>query len=140
MKRDLTDSSRPARDAGGRLPALRLALAGMLLLLCFHARAQGSLQYNRVLLVSASQTVPAGRVWKVESIGCNQETEQNIGISGPRIVVNGTNIFLTDRVGMPTSSNAFFPSMLPMWLPAGATLAAGTGVQWVSVLEFLVSP
>ncbi len=102
--------------------------------------AQGELAYNQVLLVTTSQTVPTGRVWKVESILSNQDQVQNINVSGARILVNGTSIYLTERVGTPTSSNAFFPSMLPMWLPSGATLAASTGVQYISVIEFIVTP
>jgi hypothetical protein len=30
-------------------------------------------------------------------------------------------------------------SLLPMWLPAGTSLAAGTGIQAVSVIEFIVN-
>ena len=104
------------------------------------ANGQGDLQYNRVLLVSSPQTVPPGCVWKVESVGQSSGDVQNVNISGMRIVVNGNDIFLTDRSGTPTSNNAFFPSMMPMWLPAGTTLAAGTGASWISVIEFIIEP
>lgn len=111
-----------------------------LLLSGVNAIAQGNLQYNRVLLVTTVQTVPSGRVWKVESIGSSNGDMLSASSNGPRITVNGTNIFLVNYSNMATSSNTFFPSMLPMWLPANTTLAAGTGTGWVSVVEFLIVP
>jgi hypothetical protein len=32
------------------------------------AYAQGNLQFNQVKLVTALETVPAGKVWKIESV------------------------------------------------------------------------
>jgi len=38
----------------------------LLTYVCF--AAQGNLQFNQVKLVSALETVPAGKVWKIESV------------------------------------------------------------------------
>ena len=34
--------------------------------------SQGNLQFNQVKLVSAEETVPAGKVWKVENVIVSQ--------------------------------------------------------------------
>jgi len=101
---------------------------------------KGQLQYNGVKLISSSQTVPVGKVWKVESILPNQFEVQNIGVSGARILVNGGSIYLVDRSGIPTSNNTFLPSMMPLWLPENTTLAPSSGVLYISVIEFNVVP
>lgn len=44
------------------------SVAVIFLLLCNFAFSQGSLQFNQVLVLSGLQTVPAGKVWKIESI------------------------------------------------------------------------
>jgi hypothetical protein len=43
-------------------------LSLFILFLSFSTKAQGNLQFNRVIILSSLQTVPAGKVWKIESM------------------------------------------------------------------------
>ena len=89
-----------------------------------------TLQFSQVLLVSTTQTVPANKVWKVESVmPINQTSIYH------QIVVNSNTII----VGTTNYSGSWF-NAFPMWLPAGTTLAAGSTVFRVSVIEFTVVP
>ena len=102
-----------------------------LLGLAFPGRIQAqTLQFSRVLLVSSVQTVPANKVWKVESVmPINQTSIYH------QIVVNSTTII----VGTTNYSGSWF-NAFPMWLPSGTTLAAGSTVFQISVIEFTVVP
>jgi hypothetical protein len=40
----------------------------LLLAVCIQLKAQGNLQFNRVIILSSQQTVPTGKVWKIESM------------------------------------------------------------------------
>ena len=88
-----------------------------------------TLQFSQVLLVSTTQTVPANKVWKVEGV-----MPVFNGTAINQISINSTNIVVS-AVGYTLSGNAF-----PLWLPAGTTLAAGSNVFRVSVIEFTVVP
>jgi hypothetical protein len=136
---------------------------------CF---AQGNLQLNQVKLVTTVETVPVGKVWKIESALTGEERYPTSGTtlaSNSRfILVNGTSIcvheehvattgvgfngccgggFWMSNVGMAVNSTTPVlvqvtaqPTKLPLWLPAGTTLAAGTKVSAISVLEFNIIP
>lgn len=142
------------------------------LFMCLSLRAQGNLQFNQVKLVTALETVPAGKVWKVESALSGEERYPTSGTNLPSnsrfIQVNGAAIcvheehvattgvgfngccgggFWMNNVGMSVNSTtpvlvqvSAQPTKLPLWLPSGATLAAGTKVSSISVLEFNVIP
>jgi len=55
--------------------------------------AQGSLQFNQVKLVSSEETVPAGKVWKVESV---MSSAPRKSFSPYFIIVNSTNIYFSN--------------------------------------------
>jgi len=117
--------------------------------------AQGSLQFNQVKLVTTQQTVPANKVWKVESViysvgvddtpfiysgsqSCLGYSRRNYSIS-----IDGT---LT-KVGNLASGYAnsgndwyFMTTSLPVWLPAGSTLSGGPCNNKISVIEFNIVP
>ena len=116
--------------------------------------AQGNLQFNQVKLVTTLETVPAGKVWKVESViyniastatgyqtgagGCNSTSYEStaIEVAGvPTKVGQGT---------QPASySNLVYThsyTILPLWLPAGTSLSGGTCVNKISVIEFNIIP
>ena len=111
--------------------------------------AQGNLQFNQVKLITTVQTVPVGKVWKVESCGYNGGAPfliTNFVASGTTCsvignmsyIVNGTNNYLfnyENGLSMGTSSG-ITASPFPLWLPAGTTLAAGTNMSFLSVMEF----
>ncbi len=116
--------------------------------------AQGNLQFNQVKLVTTAQTVPAGKVWKIESVIYNIPEDQssyqlNTGgcsITNYRstsIVVDGT----PTKVGQGTTTAAYSNlaythsyTPLPIWLPEGTTLSGGTCLNKVSVIEFNIVP
>ena len=123
------------------------------------------LGFSQVLLVgSIQQSVPAGKVWKIESVmpsasfprdaATNYYTLPNPGITHDYIiVVNGNNVFLGQVVSSTTTgytggSSAYAQSytsvnaaLFPIWLPPGTTLAAGNNIRYISVVEFnLISP
>jgi hypothetical protein len=108
---------------------------------------QGTLQFNRVLLVEQSDlTVPAGKVWKVESYtpsstyGLHSGTPQNhlILINSQSRIVGMSAGFNVNYSGGTHGSGQF--SSFPMWLPAGTILRASTNVSQLSVIEFNVIP
>ncbi len=109
--------------------------------------SQGTLQFNRVLLVEQSdQTVPAGKVWKVESYtasstyGLHSGTPQNhvILVNNQSRIVGMSAGFNTNYSGGTHGSGQF--SSFPMWLPAGTVLRASSNVSQLSVIEFNVIP
>ncbi len=127
----------------------------LLLLITISSFSQGNLQFNQVKLVSTQETVPTGKVWKVESASYNGGAPfanaltsysyvlgGNRGFEGiMRFAVNGNNIVIAsnfehDSGGFSSVQNTVFP----MWLPSGTTLAAGTNVRYLSVIEFNVLP
>ena len=116
--------------------------------------AQGNLQFNQVKLVTALETVPAGKVWKVESviynIPQNATTYQTgSGACGPNyyensaIVVDGTPTKVgqgTTALGYSSGNYTHSYTVLPIWLPAGATLSGGTCLNKISIIEFNIVP
>jgi hypothetical protein len=122
------------------------------LIVSFISYGQFNLQLNQVLLVSNSlQTVPLGKVWKVESF-------MQAGIAAPDMIETGGTCSLSDRHhpmivngqsyylinGSPGhgSSGVFLAvsNMLPMWLPAGATLRTACAKDVISVIEYNLVP
>jgi hypothetical protein len=118
----------------------------------FLSYGQFNLQLNQVLLVSNTlQTVPVGKVWKVESF-------MQAGIAAPDMIETGGTCALSDRHhpmivngqsyylinGSPGhgSSGVFLAvsNILPMWLPAGATLKTACAKDVISVIEYNLVP
>ena len=118
----------------------------------FLSYGQFNLQLNQVLLVNNSiQTVPVGKVWKVESY-------MQAGIAAPDMIETGGTCALIDRHhpmivngqsyylinGSPGhgSSGTFLAAsnILPMWLPAGATLRTACSKDVISVIEYNLVP
>ncbi len=122
--------------------------------------SQGNLQFNQVKLVSIVETVPAGKVWKVESatyaggsifcvgggpsggtVYCSQSSNalQNYSVIGVMTyTINGQANYISDIVYSNSISTQLTP--FPFWLPAGSTLAASTNMRYLSVLEFTIVP
>ena len=95
------------------------------------ARAQ-NLQFSQALLFNGTtvQTVPAGKVWKVEQ----QAQSYTNGGSGAysSLIVNGINWFHNGTSGS-------FPSGA-LWLPAGTTVAGWSQYTNYNVIEFTIVP
>jgi len=133
------------------------------------AFAQNNLQFNQVKLVTTSETVPAGKVWKVESVlspevryPSNNSSDfpsnsRVIAVNGGNVAihevfVNGVGLGFNSCCGIGTwmtntgdavnntqreiVSIARENTRLPLWLPSATTLAAGTNVSSISVIEF----
>ena len=142
---------------------MKTPLLLLFLIIYYQNVAQGNLQFSQVKLVSATETVPAGKVWKLQNflpnvslftdITRNQQNPTSGGIRNFIILVNGISIYLqttvTREVGRSDSywsqdgyATAASSSILnePIWLSSGTTLAASTNLQFVSVIEFNVIP
>jgi hypothetical protein len=105
------------------------------------AAAQGNLQFNQVVLLTiplnttVTFNVPAGKVWKIESVGAG-------GSSSTALILKdsgGNNIAYF--IGANTGINA----VLPFWLPSGFSgsfQSTGTNPyrDVVSIIEFNVVP
>ncbi|MEI8192659.1 MAG: hypothetical protein WCG64_02240 [Flavobacteriia bacterium] len=110
----------------------KLLLISLLMLCCQQISAQGNLQFNQALLFSGVgiNTVPAGKVWKVENSG---QSYTNGGSSAySSLVINGINWF-------PQASGGTLPSG-PIWLPAGATIAGWNATTQYNIIEFNIVP
>lgn len=119
-----------------------------------------TLTYSRTLLVdNNTATVPTGHVWKVEGAVASSAPRTTTGswTSWPTvgndfmILINGnqTNISkpsVGGSAGTNTSSmssgviTAIDHETFPLWLPAGTTLATGTNIRYLSVIEFKENP
>ena len=106
--------------------------------------SQGNLQFNQALLINATAnnstqwTVPAGKVWKLESMGVNA--------SAVYVYFNGTMAFEYWGATGSTGNNGYARSAdsSPLWLPAGTVVGhysnATTAYRWFSILEFNIVP
>ena len=112
--------------------------------------AQGNLQFNQVLkVVDVDQTVPSGKVWKVESyhqtqvgISTSLPTTGCTDLSRPRpYIVDNVSYHHLQPVG---NGNSNFASAaindLPLWLRTGQTLRTSCPGDFLSVIEFNVVP
>lgn len=106
-------------------------------------QAQGNLQFNQTLLLNASSnstaqwTVPAGKTWKVESMGCY----------APTLFVYLNNSIAFEYIGdFNNNQGAYYrgPDAGAIWLPAGTILGHSSNnasaFRWFSVLEFNIIP
>lgn len=135
----------------------------IVLFAALNARGQGNLQFNQVKLVSTVETVPVGKVWKLENylpssqlaIDLNRQPNQASagGTKNFIVLVNGAQVFLQTTITREVGRNDGYWSQdgyaaaadyrifdAPIWLPAGTTLAASTNVMSLSVVEFNVLP
>ncbi len=116
--------------------------------------AQGNLQFNQVKLVSTQETVPAGKVWKVESVIYNiAPTATGYQSGAGSCSSNSYESTAIEVAGVPTKvgqgtqpasySNLVYThsyTILPLWLPAGTNLSGGTCLNKISVIEFNIIP
>jgi hypothetical protein len=132
----------------------RLAL---LLILVLHAlcgsqqiQGQNTLSFSGAILVGTTlDTVPANKVWKVESymqanVSLTNQTNGG-GCSNPswqsQFYINQYMYYNTAWIGNGISS--FYQGNhipFPFWLPAGTTLKTTCAGDYLSVLEFTVQP
>ena len=127
----------------------------LFLVTCF---SQGNLQFNQVKLVSTQETVPAGKVWRVDSYAYNgggafagtlsaqysmdgSNTYSSLNLIGSYIINGQTNqIPISFSRGSVNGLVSVELNLFPFWLPTGSTLAAGTNLRHLSVVEFNIIP
>jgi hypothetical protein len=126
----------------------KLLLLPLLLITVLVSGQPYTLQFNQAKLVGTVETVPSGKVWKVEGFlpstrlttaVCTGSTSCTSSSTENTIIVDGTTVYLasSNASGHTYGYNSVAAVMNNVfWLPAGTTLAAGTGVFRVSVLEF----
>jgi hypothetical protein len=124
----------------------------LLFSLFFHLSAllfsQGNLQFNQVLKVEdVNQTVPSGKVWKVESY---HQEQVGISTSLPNTGcadLTRTRPYYVDNVSYQHlqpigNGNSSFASAatneFPLWLRQGQTLRTSCPGDFLSVIEFNV--
>ena len=97
------------------------------------SNAQNQLTFNQVLLVTLTtqgDTVPQGKVWKVESAVSTASLYAYFYVDNMlSYVLWGNNSGNGDGF---VSSNTTFP----MWLPAGTIVTEGSSVNALSIIEF----
>ena len=98
-----------------------------------NSNAQNQLTFNQVLLVpltTLGDTVPQGKVWKVESAVSNSSNHTYFYVDGMQLTLMWT-YSLSSRPSVVSSNTAF-----PMWLPAGTIVTSGVDVEALSIIEF----
>ena len=141
---------------------MRLGVILLFLVSSFSARSQGNLQFNQVKIIQntdPAQTVPAGKVWKIESVF----TAGDQDVYG--VQTSGTNLTLFAACSVPSfyyqysgrylAINAIPISFgihsageqmtnLPIWVPAGSTICTCTNsalcAKGYSAIEFNIVP
>ena len=121
---------------------LLLVSAGML--------AQGNLQFNQVVIVmDQPQTVPAGKVWKIESyqqqqvgISTNLPTTGCADLSRPRpYFIDNFSYYNIEGAGNGNSSySSVAKNTFPIWLKAGQIVKTSCAGDFLSIIEFNVVP
>ena len=98
-----------------------------------------NLAFNQVKLISVSDTVPAGKVWKITNVLPSSNASNNVIL----IEVNGVNIAVKGRDYMLQTNSNYTPATAAWttlngayWLPAGTALAKGSYCEYISVIEF----
>lgn len=101
------------------------------------AQSGYNLEFSQAILVEGStMTVPSGKVWKAVSVQRNNASNYTCSIT-----INGSVIYVGGgKAHGQSNQNSYaktsFSETFPIWLPTGTTIAAGTDVQFVSVIEF----
>ena len=111
---------------------MKKLLSIAVLLISLSVSAQGNLQFNQVLSLDANVagnpvTVPAGKVWKIESVAFSNNNAYF------QIQWGGVNYFVLN--------NSAPYANLPYWLPSGESVSLVANVNAkVSIIEFNVVP
>lgn len=127
---------------------LKIIFFGLTLLCSAYGFAQGSLQFSQAKLVTALETVPTGKVWKVLSFLPTQVYRSDYS-PAPRIytvTINGVNRDIGFS-GIGDANSKYSDGMsfvdLPLWLPESTTLnpVVSGGYIWAAnVIEFNIIP
>jgi hypothetical protein len=110
-----------------------------------------TLQFSQVKKVTTVETIPHGKVWKLVSApyqndpihGAGAYTSSNPYVEAMQSILIDGNITYVQAIRFYDGSWTSFTGptcQFPLWLPEGTTVAASTGVRFISVIEFTVVP
>jgi hypothetical protein len=110
------------------------------LAIALSSNAQNQLTFNQVLLVtltSQGDTVPQGKVWKVESTvsTVNTNGETYFRVNNNKCTITRGYVNNVGNQGYGTAMG-LTNSIFPMWLPAGTIVTSGLDVSALSIIEF----
>ncbi len=114
-------------------------------LVSLKTNAQNNLSFSKVKLITATDTVPVGKVWKIESVGRSGSTSfpptsNSITINNNQnLEFNPVNVL--QNVGTPTSYGGIgfgAGTQLPFWIPAGTIITVGQNSSVISVIEYSI--
>ena len=97
--------------------------------LAFTAQSQ-SLTYSKVILLTALDTVPQGKVWKVVSYQTSAAANQVITMK-----VNGNQMIIYAR-HYESNSQVNRETPFPMWFPAGTIIQPWSFCDALNIIEF----
>ena len=113
--------------------------------------AQGNLQFNQVLRINnIAQTVPANRVWKIESYMQSQTSlSDGVEISSCNLIdrhhpflINTKPYFIINGSPGHGSSGTYMAvgNQLPIWLKTGDLVQTTCLDNFLSIIEFNIVP
>lgn len=119
----------------------------------FVVSAQNSLGFSQVKLISSLDTVPLGKVWKIEGFVYSQPVvlanqDASILINGIPVAVRSSRYNEPHWIwavccgtgGVSSPQFEIWEQKNPIWLPSSSILNIGPGVTFISVLEFEIDP
>ena len=122
-------------------------------ILMFHnSKSQSNLQFQKVKLINSNlDTVPHGKLWKIESAiysgeisiiaattSCGNGPCADIRTASININNNSVQIRKSSAGFSTASGGLIWEIHFPIWLPEGTILSAGSNVLYLSVVEFAV--
>lgn len=129
---------------------MKLVICLISFFLSFGFNAQGNLQFNQIIrVVEVLQTVPVGKVWKVESYLENELISSNSSSSSctsstihrPLIINNGFYYFVGDVAwGSTNNLQMMNHNKFPIWLKSGDQIRTTCSSDFASVIEFNIVP
>ncbi len=126
---------------------MKKIIISLTFLFCVTYMHSQNLQFSQVILVTNMQTVPTGKIWKVESFLPTTAKVTSFVPTSFNITVNGISYPIGHSAyGNVSGNNAeawsseMVNTSLPLWLPTGTTVAAGSGIGLLSVIEFSAVP
>lgn len=122
----------------------------VIFLLPLTAHSQSNLQFNQIVIVSSvNQTVPAGKVWKLESY---QQEQVSIAYMSPApscVPLDRQRPYYIDNIyyyniGDLASGGSYIYNVpknnFPIWLKASQTVRTSCSGDFISIIEFNIIP
>ena len=111
---------------------------------------QGNLQFNQIVIVSSvNQTVPAGKVWKLESYQQEYVSITNNFPAPSCVTLDRQRPYYIDNIyyyniGDLASGGSYIYNVpknnFPIWLKASQTVRTSCSGDFISIIEFNIIP